>query len=49
MTTWPILSVTTFLPLVGAIIVYLRSVDDDAAKCSSTLIALRSTLSNYAC
>jgi NADH-quinone oxidoreductase subunit M len=29
--SWPILSVTTFLPLVGALIVYLSRGDDEAA------------------
>ncbi|MFB6419567.1 NADH-quinone oxidoreductase subunit M [Bradyrhizobium tunisiense] len=44
MTTWPILSVTTFLPLVGALIVYLSRGDDEAAKRNSRWIALWTTL-----
>ena len=31
MTTWPILSVVTFLPLVGALVIYLNRGDDEAA------------------
>ena len=48
MTTWPILSVTTFLPLVGAIIVYLSRGDDEAAKRNSRWIALWTTLITFA-
>lgn len=48
MTTWPILSVTTFLPLVGALIVYLSRGDDEAAKRNSRWIALWTTLITFA-
>ncbi|MGY4184987.1 NADH-quinone oxidoreductase subunit M [Bradyrhizobium sp. USDA 4459] len=48
MTTWPILSVTTFLPLVGALIVYLSRGDDEAAKRNSHWIALWTTLITFA-
>jgi len=48
MTTWPILSVTTFLPLVGAIIVYLSRGDDEASKSNSRWIALWTTLITFA-
>lgn len=48
MTTWPILSVTTFLPLVGAVIVYLSRGDDEAAKRNSRWIALWTTLITFA-
>lgn len=48
MTTWPILSVTTFLPLVGALIVYLSRGDDGAAKRNSRWIALWTTLITFA-
>jgi NADH-quinone oxidoreductase subunit M len=48
MTTWPILSVTTFLPLVGALIVYLVRGDDEAAKGNSRWIALWTTLITFA-
>lgn len=48
MTTWPILSVTTFLPLVGALIVYLSRGDDEAARRNSRWIALWSTLITFA-
>src|SRR5215218_145360 len=48
MTTWPILSVTTFLPLVGALIVYLSRGDDEAARRNSRWIALWTTLISFA-
>ncbi|MBR1085986.1 NADH-quinone oxidoreductase subunit M [Bradyrhizobium manausense] len=48
MTTWPILSVTTFLPLVGALIVYLSRGDDEAAKRNSRWIALWTTIITFA-
>lgn len=48
MTTWPILSVTTFLPLVGALIVYLSRGEDEAAKRNSRWIALWTTLITFA-
>jgi NADH-quinone oxidoreductase subunit M len=48
MITWPILSVTTFLPLVGALIVYLSRGDDEAAQRNSRWIALWTTLITFA-
>jgi NADH-quinone oxidoreductase subunit M len=48
MTTWPIVSVTTFLPLVGALIVYLSRGDDEAARRNSRWIALWTTLITFA-
>ncbi|MBR0882206.1 NADH-quinone oxidoreductase subunit M [Bradyrhizobium japonicum] len=48
MTTWPILSVTTFLPLVGALIVYLSRGDDAAARRNARWIALWTTLITFA-
>ncbi|UPK32034.1 NADH-quinone oxidoreductase subunit M [Bradyrhizobium sp. 186] len=48
MTTWPILSVATFLPLVGALIVYLSRGDDEAARRNSRWIALWTTLITFA-
>lgn len=48
MTTWPILSVMTFLPLVGALIVYLSRGDDEAAKRNSRWIALWTTVITFA-
>jgi NADH-quinone oxidoreductase subunit M len=48
MTTWPILSVTTFLPLVGALIVYLSRGDDEAAQRNARWIALWTTLITFA-
>lgn len=48
MTTWPILSVTTFLPLVGALIVYLSRGEDEAARRNARWIALWTTLITFA-
>src|SRR5512133_2335325 len=48
MITWPILSVTTFLPLVGALIVYLSRGDDAAARRNARWIALWTTLITFA-
>ncbi|MDN5004884.1 NADH-quinone oxidoreductase subunit M [Bradyrhizobium sp. GCM10027634] len=48
MTTWPILSVTTFLPLVGALIVYLSRGDDEASRRNSRWIALWTTIITFA-
>jgi NADH-quinone oxidoreductase subunit M len=48
MTTWPILSVTTFLPLVGALLVYLSRGDDEAGRRNSRWIALWTTLITFA-
>jgi NADH-quinone oxidoreductase subunit M len=48
MTTWPILSVTTFLPVVGALIIYISRGDDEAARRNSRWIALWTTLVTFA-
>ena len=32
MTTWPILSVVTFLPVLGALVIYFNRGDDEAAR-----------------
>jgi len=49
MTTWPILSVTTFLPLLGAALVYVlaRGSDESAAR-NARWIALWATLITFA-
>ncbi|MGA7809527.1 NADH-quinone oxidoreductase subunit M [Bradyrhizobium sp.] len=47
MTTWPILSVVTFLPLVGALLVYLNRGDDEAARRNARWIALWTTLITF--
>jgi NADH-quinone oxidoreductase subunit M len=47
MTTWPILSVVTFLPLVGALVVYISRGDDEAARRNSRWIALWTTLVTF--
>src|SRR5260370_12288909 len=49
MTTWPILSVVTFLPTVGAILVYvLARGDDEAAAQNARWIALWATIVTFA-
>jgi NADH-quinone oxidoreductase subunit M len=48
MTTWPILSVVTFLPLVGALIIYISRGDDEAARRNSRWIALWTTIVTFA-
>ena len=48
MTTWPILSVVTFLPAVGALLIYLVSGDDEAAQRNARWIALWTTLVTFA-
>jgi len=47
MTTWPILSVVTFLPLFGALIVYVSRGEDEAAQRNSRWIALWTTLVTF--
>jgi NADH-quinone oxidoreductase subunit M len=48
MTSWPILSVVTFLPVVGALIIYISRGEDDAARRNSRWIALWTTLITFA-
>src|SRR6266436_5096724 len=48
MTTWPILSVVTFLPVLGALVIYISRGDDDAARRNSRWIALWTTLVTFA-
>jgi NADH-quinone oxidoreductase subunit M len=47
MTTWPILSVVTFLPLFGALIIYVSRGDDEAARRNSRWIALWATIVTF--
>jgi NADH-quinone oxidoreductase subunit M len=47
MTTWPILSVVTFLPLIGALIIYISRGDDEAARRNSRWIALWTTVVTF--
>src|SRR3982074_1552387 len=47
MTTWPILSVVTFLPTFGALLVYISRGDDEAAQRNSRWIALWTTLITF--
>ncbi|MBU6458180.1 MAG: NADH-quinone oxidoreductase subunit M [Bradyrhizobium sp.] len=44
MTTWPILSVVTFLPSFGALLIYVIRGDDEAAQRNARWIALWTTL-----
>ena len=44
MTTWPILSVVTFLPAFGALLIYIVRGDDEAAQRNARWIALWTTL-----
>ncbi|MGL4263990.1 MAG: NADH-quinone oxidoreductase subunit M, partial [Afipia sp.] len=46
--TWPILSVVTFLPVVGAILIYLSRGDDEAARGNARWIALWTTIITFA-
>src|SRR3954453_6278903 len=48
MTTWPILSVVTFLPVIGALLIYLTPGDDEAARRNARWIALWVTLVTFA-
>jgi NADH-quinone oxidoreductase subunit M len=48
MTTWPILSVVTFLPTFGALLIYISRGDDVAARRNSRWIALWTTLITFA-
>jgi NADH-quinone oxidoreductase subunit M len=48
MTTWPILSVVTFLPVVGALLIYVIRGEDEAAQRNSRWIALWTTLVTFA-
>ena len=46
--TWPILSVVTFLPVVGAILIYLSRGNDEAAQGNARWIALWTTIVTFA-
>ena len=48
MASWPILSVTTFLPLVGALFLMAMRGDDEAVKRNARWIALWATLITFA-
>jgi len=48
MITWPILSVVTFLPVLGALVIYISRGDDEAARRNSRWIALWTTLVTFA-
>src|SRR5437667_762749 len=47
MTSWPILSLVTFLPVLGALIVYISRGEDEAARRNSRWIALWTTLITF--
>lgn len=46
--TWPILSVVTFLPTLGALLIWISRGDDDAAKRNARWIALWTTIITFA-
>ena len=46
--SWPILSVTTFLPLVGALFIMLMRSDGEAEKRNARWVALWTTLITFA-
>jgi NADH-quinone oxidoreductase subunit M len=48
MATWPVLSVTTFLPLVGALFIMALRGDGDAVKRNARWVALWTTLITFA-
>ncbi|MCK1621062.1 NADH-quinone oxidoreductase subunit M [Bradyrhizobium sp. 159] len=48
MTTWPILSVVAFLPVVGALLIYIIRGEDEAANRNARWIALWTTLITFA-
>ncbi len=47
MATWPILSVTTFLPVAGALFILLLRGDDEAAKRNARWVALWTTVITF--
>ena len=47
MTTWPILSVVTFLPVFGTLAIYITRGDDEAARRNARWIALWTTLITF--
>ena len=46
--SWPILSVTTFLPLAGALFIMMMRSDGDAEKRNARWVALWTTLITFA-
>ena len=48
MTTWPILSITTFLPLVGALFLVLLNGENEAGKRNARWVALWTTVLTFA-
>ena len=46
--SWPILSVTTFLPVVGALFILALRGEDEAAKRNARWAALWATLATFA-
>ena len=49
MTTWPILSLTTFLPLVGAAFIFALQGDDEAMRRNARWVALWTILRDLPC
>jgi NADH-quinone oxidoreductase subunit M len=48
MATWPVLSVTTFLPLVGALFIMALRGDTESVKRNARWVALWTTLITFA-
>ncbi len=48
MATWPVLTITTLLPLVGALLIFIVRGEDEAAKRNARWIALWTTLVTFA-
>ncbi len=48
MATWPVLSVVTFLPLVGALFIMALRGDDESVKRNARWVALWTTLVTFA-
>ena len=48
MTGWPLLSLVTFLPLLGALFIFLAGTDREHADRNAKYIALYTTLINFA-
>jgi NADH-quinone oxidoreductase subunit M len=47
MTTWPVLSVITFLPLVGVVLIYFVRGDEDVVKQNARYAALWTTIATF--
>ena len=48
MASWPILSITTFLPLVGALFIMMLNGEDESGKRNARWVALWATFVTFA-